>query len=483
MQSKALAADVGEGPLDPVYWSSFRIEAHRALDTMMDHVEHIRERPVWREMPRSSRDRFSEPPPRQPTDLGAVLARFETDILPYGTGNIHPAFCGWAHGAGTPFGMVADLLAAGLNANCGGRNHVGVHLESTITAWVAELIGFPPDASGLITSGASMANFIGLAVARTQALGASVRTAGLRSGDRQLVAYTSEHAHGCLRRAMELLGIGGSFLRLVPALPSGAMDGSALADMLVSDRRDGKLPFAVCASAGTVDWGAFDDMTALAQICRRECLWLHVDAAFGATCAASPALRHHLDGIEQADSVALDFHKWFHVPYDAGFLLCRHHDVHRSTFADEQRYLARLPSGLAAGDAWPVDYGPELSRGFRALKIWLTLTVVGLDAIGRSAKNNVALAARFAQLIENCEALELRAPVPLNIVCFGVRGSDGEAERELVMRLHDSGLAAPSLTRIAGRDAVRCAFFNHRTKREDVDRLFAEILAGLPHVS
>jgi len=466
--------------LDPQDWQEFRKSAHRALEMIIDHIEQVRDRPVWQTMPHSVRDALREPAPRAATPLNVLLDRVAEQMLPYGGGNIHPAFCGWVQGAGTPAGLVADVLASGMNINCGGRDHIGIALERTITSWVAELLGFPPAASGLITSGSSMANLVGLMIARTANLGPETRGRGLVATRRQLVAYASEHAHGCIRRALELAGIGGNFLRSVPALSSGEIDVMALAEMVGRDRAEGLVPFAVCASAGTVDWGAFDDINALADLCRAEKLWLHVDAAFGAACAASPVLGRRLNGIEQADSVALDFHKWFHVPYDAGFLLCRHRDLHRSTFADAQHYLSRLPRGLAAGHDWPVDYGPELSRGFRALKIWLSLQAAGLDAVGRAVEQNVALAAHFAELIESCDALERRAPVPLNIVCFGFADRDDEAERRLVMRLHEGGLAAPSLTHVAGRETVRCAFFNHRTKRQDVEQLYADILAQLP---
>src|SRR6185437_12632581 len=240
-----------------------------------------------------------------------------------------------------------------------------------------------------------------------------------------------------------------------------------------SDRDAGLTPFLVVGTAGGVNFGAFDDLPALADMAAAEGLWLHVDGAFGALTALAPSLKPLTRGLERAHSVAFDFHKWAHVPYDAGFLLVRDAAAHKQTFAAPAAYLSRLPRGLAAGDDWPCDYGPDLSRGFRALKVWLTFQTLGADAIGRAIEANCAAAQHLAARVASSDIFELAAPVPLNIVCCRIkRDPQGERSAELVMRLQERGLAAPSTTRIDGRPVIRAAIFNHRTTLADIDAVF-----------
>jgi aromatic-L-amino-acid/L-tryptophan decarboxylase len=199
-------------------------------------------------------------------------------------------------------------------------------------------------------------------------------------------------------------------------------------------------------------------------------LWFHVDGAFGALAALSPALRPRLAGLELADSIALDFHKWAHVPYDAGFLLVRDADLHRDTFASAAAYLTRAPRGLAAGETWPCDLGPDLSRGFRALKTWFTFKVHGADKIGRAIEANCEAAGHLERAIEGSPIFELRAPVRLNVVCFALKARWPDAANEaLVIDLQERGVAAPSMTRLAGRPVIRAAIVNHRTTKADID--------------
>jgi aromatic-L-amino-acid decarboxylase len=461
--------------LDPADWTAFRAAAHDALDRALGRLEHVAEGPVWRPTPADVRRRFAAPLPRSPRDLDAVIDDVEALIAPYGVGNTHPRFFGWAHGAGTPAGVVAELIAAGLNANCGGRDHIGPIVERQIAGWAAQAFGFPPASSGVFTTGASQANFLGLLVARDAALGHAVRAGGLRKADAQLCAYASIEAHGCVRQAMELAGVGADFLRLIETDAAGAMDLGRLREVIGRDRAAGLRPFLVVGTAGGVNFGAFDDLDALADIAVGERLWLHVDGAFGAMTALAPLLRPLTRGLDRAHSVAFDFHKWAHVPYDAGFLLVRDAEAHKQTFAAPAAYLSRLPRGLAAGDDWPCDYGPDLSRGFRALKVWLTFQTLGADAIGAAIEANCAAARRLAAHVAASDLFEFAAPVPLNIVCFALKGdAEGVLSGELVMRLQERGLAAPSTTRRAGRQVVRAAIFNHRTSFADIDGFFED---------
>jgi aromatic-L-amino-acid/L-tryptophan decarboxylase len=472
-------APTPEPSLDPADWDRFRAAAHAALDQALGRLEHVAEGPVWRPTPEHIRAGFTAPLPRAPRDLEAVLDEVDTLIAPFVVGNIHPRFFGWAQGAGTPVGVVAELIAAALNANCGGRDHIGPIVERQITLWAAEALGFPAASSGVFVTGASQANFLGLLIARDAALGHGVRTRGLKGEQAQLCAYASAEAHGCVRQAMELAGVGSAALRVVETDAAGAMRPDILQAAIACDRDAGFTPFLIVGTAGAVNFGAFDDLDGLADIAAAERLWLHVDGAFGALTALSPALQPLTKGLSRADSVAFDFHKWAHVPYDAGFLLVRDPALHKGTFAAPAAYLSRAPRGLAAGEDWPCDYGPDLSRGFRALKVWLTFQTLGADAIAASIEANCAAAKRLAERVAGSRAFELAAPVPLNIVCFSLRGeTDGARNRELVVRLQERGLAAPSTTRIGGREVIRAAVFNHRTGLADIDAFF-EDCAGI----
>jgi glutamate/tyrosine decarboxylase-like PLP-dependent enzyme len=233
----------------------------------------------------------------------------------------------------------------------------------------------------------------------------------------------------------------------------------------------------VIGSAGTVDTGSVDDLRALASLCAEEDLWFHIDGAYGALAVMSEEIKPRVAGIEEADSIALDFHKWGQVPYDAGFLLVRDGEAHKAAFASPAAYLRRASRGLAAGSPWPCDFGPDLSRGFRALKTWFTLKTYGTEALGAVMAQTCALARHLKTRIEAEPKLELLAPVSLNIVCFRYRCADSNAvNAEIVADLHESGIAAPSSTVLNGRLAIRAAFVNHRTEARDVDALVDAVL-------
>jgi aromatic-L-amino-acid/L-tryptophan decarboxylase len=464
--------------LDPDDWPSFRVQAHKMLNDALDYVEHIRERPVWQPIPAAVRDRFHEPLPRVPSDLAEVHAAFLSDILPYATGNTHPGFMGWVHGGGTPVGILAEMLAASLNANLGGRDHIPIEVERQIVRWMQTIFGFPPSASGLFVTGASVANLIGVLIARDVALGFEVRCAGVAATPRRLTAYASEAAHACIARAMDFSGLGSDALRLIPARPGRGIDMIHLESAIQADRRAGLTPFLLVGTAGSVDTGAIDNLTALADLSRRERLWFHVDGACGALAVLAPDLAPRLNGIERADSLAFDFHKWGQVPYDAGFILVRDSLLHNKAFAMSAAYLRRAESGLAGGSPWPCDFGPDLSRGFRALKTWFSLKVYGMDALGAVISRTCSLARYLESRIQQTPELELLAPVELNIVCFRFRDGD-DAHRinaQIVSALHDAGDVAPSTTVIDGRLAIRAAIVNHRTSRAQIDTLVEKVV-------
>jgi aromatic-L-amino-acid/L-tryptophan decarboxylase len=465
--------------LDPADWEAHRALGHRMLDDMIDHLRDLRLGPVWRPLPEKTRAVLRAPLAMEGADPAAVYARFRETVLPYATGNTHPRFMGWVHGGGTPLGMLAEMLAAGLNANLGGRDHAPIEVERQVIRWAAEAFGLPPTAGGLIVTGSSMANFIAVLMARGAALGPAARTEGL--GTARLAAYAATGVHRCVPDALDMAGIGSAALRQIPVDADYRMDLGALAAAISADRAVGITPFLIVGTAGSVDVGAFDDLTAIAEIAERETLWFHVDGAFGALAALSPRLRSKVAGMERARSIAFDFHKWAQVPYDAGCILVRDQADQLATFAGDAAYLAPGTRGLAANAPWPCDLGPDLSRGFRALKIWFTVQSFGAAALGAVAERSCALARSLAARIADEPDLELLAPVPLNIVCFRYRAPPELADAlntAIVADIQEAGLAAPSTTTINGVVAIRAAFVNHRSREEDAEALVAAVLAA-----
>jgi glutamate/tyrosine decarboxylase-like PLP-dependent enzyme len=460
--------------LDPEDWSGLRALGHKMMDDMIDHLATLRERPVWQPMPPPVRASFTAPLPATGTAPEALYETFTHTIQPYVTGNTHPRFMGWVHGGGNPVSMLAELLAGAMNANCGGRDHVGIAVERQVIAWAAQMLGLPEATSGVLLTGSSMANFIAVLCARYQALGDEGRRHGIRG--QSLTAYAQAGVHRCVPGALDMAGLGSAALRKIPVDEHFRMDLTALQAAIAEDKAAGCTPFLIIGTAGSVDVGAFDDLAALHTIAQEHGAWLHVDAAFGALAALSPSRARFLRGIEHADSVAFDFHKWAQVTYDAGCVLVRDPVLHRAAFTQATNYLAGGHRGLAGGEPWPCDLGPDLSRGFRALKVWMTLSAYGSAELGRIVDTTCNLARHLAARIGHSNRLELLAPVKLNIVCFAVTGFTDAQTDDLVADLQEAGLFAPSTTTIGGRRAIRAALVNHRTTVADIDALLAEIL-------
>ena len=480
-------ASVGR-TLDPADWAGFRVQAHRMLDDMLDATAGLREQAVWRPIPEGLREAFRGAMPVGASGLAEVHEEFLSGIVPFTARNAHPGFMGWMQGGGTAVGMLAEMLAAGLNANCGGRDQMPLEVERQVTGWMRELFGFPAGASGVFCTGTSMANLLAVLIARDARLGADagfdVRREGLRGGGARLVAYASEAVHGSVGRGLDFAGLGSDALRMVVVDGRQRMDVGALREAIAEDRAAGRTPWMVVGTAGTVDTGAVDDLAGIAAVCLEEGLWFHVDGALGALGMLSAEIAPRLKGIEQADSLAFDFHKWAQVPYDAGFLLVRDGRLHEAAFSSCSNYLARGDRGMAAGSPWPCDLGVDLSRGFRALKVWMTLKVYGAEAIGAVISGTCALARELGERVVAEAELELMAPVELNTVCFrylpvGGGWTDGavdELNEGIVLALQEAGRVAPSTTRIGGRLAIRAAVVNHRTERVDMEMLVEGVL-------
>ena len=475
-----------EETLDPEDWDAMHDLGQRMITDMLDYTRSVRERPAWRHAPEKIKEHFSTPLPLDPQPPEEIYEEFLEYVLPYPLGNNHPRFWGWVAGTGTVLGALAELLAGSMNTAQGAfAYHSANYVENQVIDWIKEMLGYPASSSGLLTSGCSAANLIGLAVARNTKAGFDLRREGIQAAPKKMVLYASDEIHSSNQRAVELLGLGGDALRRVPVNTEFQIDLDLLKAAISQDQHNGHRPFCVIGAAGTTNTGAIDDLNALADICHEENLWLHVDGAFGAWAALAPSSRHLVDGMARADSLALDLHKWMYVPYEIGCVLVRSEVDHRKSFSLTPDYLAHGEGelGLTGVDLpWLSDYGFQLSRGFRALKAWMSIKEHGVNKYGRLIQQNIDQASYLAGMIEAAPELELAVQVSLSVVCFRyvVAGMD-ETEldylnKKIEIELQERGVAVPSVTMIHGRYVLRVAITNHRSRREDFDVLVREII-------
>ncbi len=469
--------------LDPADWDAFRALAHRAVDDMVTYLATVRERPAWQPLSAEALDALRSPLPLEPQGAERAYQDFQRFVLPYPLGNIHPRFWGWVIGTGTPMGALSEYLAATMNPNVGGAEHAAPHVEVQVLDWCKQMLGYPEASSGILVSGGSMANFVGLAVARDARAEVAVGERGLAAAPRPMVLYASSEVHNSVKKAAALLGLGRAGVRVVPVDAAFKIDHGALVEAIRSDRAAGLHPFCVVGNAGTVNTGAVDDLERLADLCRTEDLWFHVDGAFGALAALSPQLRHKVRGMERADSLAFDLHKWMYMPYEAGCVLVRDAAQHRNAFVSPADYLTHATRGTSGGSVWFSDYGMQLSRGFRALKVWMSLKEHGVRRYAQLIEQNAAQAQYLAEQVGHHPDLELMAPVELNIAVFRFR-ADGLDEQRLnalnetiLIDLQERGIAVLTSTMLNGRYAMRAAIVNHRSRREDFDLVVEAVAA------
>jgi aromatic-L-amino-acid/L-tryptophan decarboxylase len=468
--------------LDPEDWEEIRKTGHQMMDDIIDYLSNVRSRPVWQKFPEESKSLLQDHLPVSSKPLNDVYHIFEEHIFPYTKGNIHPRFWAWVQGTGTITGVLADMLASAMNPNVTIGEQSAVYVDAQVINWCKEMMGYPSDASGMLVSGASLANTTALIVARNVML-EGVRQNGLAEMDQKPVIYTSTETHSCIIKAVEVTGIGSANLRRIEVDKDYKIRTDILRKTIESDISKGFLPYCVVANVGTVNTGSIDDLEAIFHICKKYKLWFHIDGAFGALAKLVPSYQAQLQYIEKADSVAFDLHKWMYMPYEVACVLIKNRQSHQDSFYIQPSYLLNHERGLAAGPESLNNYGIELSRGFKALKVWMSIMENGIQKYAEQIEKNILQARYLANLVSENTELSLMAPVPLNIVCFRFEPKIkmdpvdiDHLNMEIVMSLQEFGIASPSSTILNGSYAIRVAITNHRSVKEDFDILVHEVL-------
>ncbi len=457
---------------------AFRELGYRAVDLLADHLATLArpDTPVRSPVPEGLRRRLlTQPLPTEPCDPATLLDAFRDCILPYPMGNGSPRFFAWVNSPAAPLGILAELLAAGLNASLAGGDHAATYVEHAVLNWLKALLRYPVESGGILTSGGSVANLIGLAVMRAVKAEGDIRTEGFRREARPLVLYTSTQGHSSLQKAVELLGFGSHALRTIPVDDDFRMDVAHLKTQIAADRAAGLRPVCVAASAGTVNTGAIDPLDAIADLCEAEGLWFHVDGAYGALgmlAEQAGGAQGLYKGIERADSLAVDPHKWLYVPVECGCALVRDAAAMRNAFSVVPPYLrddAALP--------WFSEFGIQQTRGFKALKLWLVMQQVGERGYRALVSRDVALARALQARLRARRDFELVAAGPLSITCFRYAPPDVNARdldalnRNLLDRLQREGHVFLTSTELEGRLVLRACIVNFRTTEADLDGL------------
>jgi glutamate/tyrosine decarboxylase-like PLP-dependent enzyme len=471
--------------LDPADWEEFRKLCHQMVDDNIDYLKALRDEAPWTPTPAIIEEQIgNEPLPEQPQGARSAYEDFLKQVRPYSVGNRHPRFWGWMKSNGTPLAMMSEMLAASMNAHLAGFNHAPKLVELQVIKWLATVMGFPATSSGILASGGTMANIIGLAVARHAQAGFDVRAEGLFSGPRMTV-YASVEMHSWLKKCVELLGLGRASIRSIPVDSAWQADVAAMRRQIEEDRAAGLLPLCIVGSAGTINTGSIDDLQGLADLAEDQGLWFHIDGAIGSMAAMSPNLKPLLKGMERADSLAFDLHKWGFLPYEIACVLVRDADKHHAAFETPSPYLQSGGRGVLAGGLVFANRGPELSRNFKALKAWMSLKAEGTIKIGAVIEQNVAQARRFATELSTIPEFVIEAPVSLNVVCWRANppGSTPEQQdalnRELLVHLQETGVAICSSTVLHDRFVIRLAVANHRSRWEDYKLLLASLPGAL----
>jgi len=475
-----------ESPMHPLALdpATFQRLGMRAVEIATAHLEGVPAERVFTLMtPETRQSLLDQPFPDGATLPDMILDRFRDEILPFPMGNGHPRFFGWVNAPPAPMGVLAELLAAAMNPSCAGGDHAAIYLEHAVIRWIMELVGFPTEGSmGLLVSGGSMASLTGLAAARqwaTERAGWDVRANGLRGFPENLVWYMTTEGHSCIQKAVELLGLGAASIRKIPVDAGYRMDVPALRAAIAADQAAGLRPCCVVASAGTVSTGAIDPFDAIADVCAEHGLWLHVDGAYGAVGILDPAVAPQYVGLARADSLALDPHKWLSVPVECGCALVRDGKLLRATFSLVPPYIQTEDGKGFGGLPWYSEYGFQQSRGFRALKLWMTMLHAGRAGLAEHIVRHDALAQYLATAIDAAPDLHRMAPVTLSIVCFrympeGWREDDprlGELNKRVMQDIQAGGEAFITNAVLDDQFVLRACILHYATTEADIAAL------------
>jgi glutamate/tyrosine decarboxylase-like PLP-dependent enzyme len=463
----------------------FRSMADAAVDFLADYFDRLETRPVL--VPTTSRairGRIDEPLPMAGADLGALLDTVRNVISEYSRHSGHPRMFGYVASPGTAITAIGNMIAAAMNINVTAWRSApsGTDLERLTIDWLKEMLGYPAPAGGLLTSGGSMANFAALGAARSAKAGANVVRDGVAAAGRRMCLYVSEESHFSMAKAAGMLGLGESNVRAVKTDERLHIDLADLERLVAADLAAGHLPFCVVANAGTTATGAFDPLAEVADFAHRHNLWMHVDAAYGGFAALAPSARHFFAGIEEADSVTLDPHKWLYLPVGCGCVLYKDPAAARAAFSHGADYTR--PIGLEHDEAFAFwDYGPELTRPFRALDLWLLIKFAGAGRLGKAVEENIACAKYFEELVKASDDFEMLAPVELSVFCFryvpkGFTGDLDAFNERLLVTLQRAGSTYLSNARVRGRFALRGCVLNYRTTKADMERVLEDVRAA-----
>ena len=470
--------------LDPEDWDEYEEAYRQAIDVVIKKVKSIRDRRVWTPTDDRARSLLEAEAPDEPVPLNQLVDEFDDVLSRHGYGNDHPRFWGWVVGNGTPAGLLGETLAGSMNINTVAGDNSAILAELRVLEWFRDRFGMPESTSGIMVTGGSVANLVGTAIGLRHVLGSEYETGGVSALDRTPRIYSSVEAHNSVDKAARLLGLGTDNLVKIPVDDEFGLRFDVLEEAVKRDMANGLRPAVIVGTAGTVNTGAMDPIGQMADLASEHGLWFHVDGAFGSLAALSPRYRHLTRGIERADSLAFDLHKWLHTQYDSGCVLVRDIEAHRAAFSVGGAYMNIVPGILADGGRNFSLLGLELSRGARGLKAWFHLRAHGFNRLTAMIERNIEQARALADLVSNEEDLQLMAPVSLNIVCFrfkpaGSTASDEELSalnRDILVELHQNGIVAPSYTTIDGAFVIRASFTNHRTTDGDVRTLVSEVI-------
>lgn len=452
----------------------FRRLGYQAVDLIAANLERLqtRQEPARRAVPADLREQLlNQPLPQTGSDPAGLLEFVGQHILPYPLGHINPRFFAWVNSPAAPISVLGELLTAGMNSSAAGGDQASTYLEHAVLNWLKEMVGFPQDSGGLLVSGGSMATLVGLAVMRhVKAQTGDMRGQGLHHENAPMVVYTSTEGHSCITKAVELLGIGHNYLRKIPVDADFRMDVGQLERQIQADRQAGLHPVCVAASAGTVNTGAIDPLDRIAEVCRQENLWFHIDGAYGGVGILAEQASHWFKGLEQADSLGIDSHKWMYIPVECGCALVRDKQAMRDTFSVVPPYLRddrQLP--------WFSEFGPQQTRGFRALKLWLALKQIGLTGYRHLITRDVSLAEMLRTKIQARPDFELVATGPLSITCFryvSAGSPDLNALNRAILEIvQKKGEVYLTSTELNGQFVLRACIVNFRTVEADLDFL------------